>query len=231
MIPKTIHYCWFGRKPIPEIVRMYMMTWKTFLSDYEIKEWNEDNFDINVCDFVREAYENHKYAFVADYVRLHALYNEGGIYLDTDVEIIRNMDNLLNNECFLGLETKERVGTSVIGSVSGCPFISDLLEYYRQHHFIKSDGGFDMKPNTLIMSEYLKKNSSYNVVIYPIDCFSPICYETKKGSPTDKTYSIHHYESSWFPLYRRIETRFWNRLGLRDLQLLFRLMNKLCLVK
>lgn len=225
MIPKIIHYCWFGHKPLPDTVKKYIITWKKYLPDYKIKEWNEDNFDINICDFVREAYDNHKYAFVSDYVRLYALYNEGGIYFDTDVEVLQNMDNLLTNKCFLGLETEKRIGTSVIGSVCKSDFIHDLLRYYERCHFVNDDGSLKMRPNTLIISEYLYLNQPHDIVIYPIEYFSPICYETKKGSPTQNTYSIHHYKASWLPFYRRMEKKFWNFWGLNDKQLLFRIKN------
>ena len=122
-IPKIIHYCWFGKKEKPNIVKKCISSWKVILKDYEIIEWNEENFDISSNNFVRQAYENGKFAFVSDYVRVYALYNYGGIYLDTDVEVFKNFDPLLNNESFWGFEEKNFIATSTIGAQKNNKFI------------------------------------------------------------------------------------------------------------
>ena len=101
MIPKIIHYCWFGRKPLPPLAVKCIESWKKYLPDYTIKEWNEDNFDINIVPYTREAYEVGKYAFVSDYARFYILYHHGGLYFDTDVEVIRPMDDLVGRGAFL----------------------------------------------------------------------------------------------------------------------------------
>ena len=110
-IPKIIHYCWFGRGEKPEIVKRCINSWKENLKDYEIIEWNENNFDININNYVKEAYENKKYAFVSDYVRVYALYNMGGIYFDTDVEVFKSLDEFLQEDSFWGFEEKDYIAT------------------------------------------------------------------------------------------------------------------------
>ena len=116
MIPKIIHYCWFGGKNLPPLAKRCIASWKKYLPDYEIKEWNESNFDINCCDYVREAYQAKKWAFVTDYVRLFVLVNEGGIYMDTDVEVIGSLDYFLENEAFSGLENSSYISTGIMAS-------------------------------------------------------------------------------------------------------------------
>ena len=128
---KKIHYCWFGGKKLPNDVKKCIKTWQKWLPDYEIKEWNESNFDINSHPFVKEAYENKKWAFVSDYVRIYALYNEGGIYLDTDVKILKDVTNVVDKDMFLGLEDSGYVGTAVIGvKEKNNKYIKDILDYY-----------------------------------------------------------------------------------------------------
>lgn len=227
MIPKKIHYCWFGGKEKPKSVLEYIETWKKFLPDYEIIEWNEGNFDINKLRFTKEAYQAKKYAFVADVCRLYALLLEGGIYFDTDVEVIKNFDELLSNNVFIGWECEKskRVGTAVIGSEVNNQFISKVYKYYSDLPFILDNGLFNSKPNTLVISSMLEKES--NVVIYPTDYFSPIDFETKQIRITNNTYSIHHFSGTWLPKYRQIESKFWETIGFRDRQILYKLMRKM----
>src|SRR6187402_3325286 len=144
MIPKTIHYCWFGKGKMPKLVNKCIESWKKHLPDYEIKEWNEDNFDVNIIPFTTEAYKSKKYAFVSDYARFKILYDEGGIYLDTDVEVFRNFDNFLDNETFTGFETIERVNPGIIMGAQKCnTFMKEMFESYNNCHFIKKDGSFN----------------------------------------------------------------------------------------
>ena len=114
-IPKVIHYCWFGKGKMPVLADKCIKSWKKYCPDYEIIEWNEENFDINCCDYVREAYENRKFAFVTDYVRLYAMYTYGGIYMDTDVELLKPLDSFLQDAAFIGFENKESIATAIIG--------------------------------------------------------------------------------------------------------------------
>ena len=113
MIPKIIHYCWFGSNPLSETAQECIASWRKYCPDYEIKEWNENNFDLNCCNFVKEAYEAKKWAFVRDVARLKIIYEEGEIYLDTDVQVVKSFDDLLNNQCFLGEETSGCIKTGL----------------------------------------------------------------------------------------------------------------------
>ena len=229
MIPKKIHYCWFGGKEKPRSVLEYIETWKKFLPDYEIKEWNEGNFDVNKLQFTKEAYQAKKYAFVADVCRLYALLSEGGVYFDTDVEVVKNFDGLLSNNAFIGLECEKskRVGTSVIGAEANNSFISKAYNYYSDIPFILDNDLFNSKPNTLVISSMLVQEEEGNVVVYPTDYFSPIDFETKRIRITNNIYSIHHFSGTWLPKYRQLESKFWKALGLRDRQILYKLMRKM----
>ena len=140
MIPKIIHYCWFGRNPLPPLAKKCIASWKKHLPEYEIKEWNEDNFDLDMFPYDREAYDNRKFAFVTDIVRLYALYNEGGIYMDTDVEVLKSLDGFLHHTAFSGFENETDVPTGIMASEKGGLWAKENLEYYNGRHFVKSDG-------------------------------------------------------------------------------------------
>lgn len=208
MIPKTIHYCWFGGKEMPAQLKKYIKSWKKYCPDYEIKLWNEENFDINSNQYVKEAYENKKYAFVTDYVRLFALYNYGGIYMDTDVELVKPLDELLAHKAFSGFEGIGYVTTGILASEKENPLFKVLLNYYADKHFINKDGTFDMTTNvqtiTGILSKMgLNKNNKYqeleNITLYPSDYFCPIDWKTKEKNITSNTYAIHWFAGSWVP--------------------------------
>jgi len=208
LIPKKIHYCWFGDDPMPESAEKCMETWKKYCHDYEINEWNESNFDINCCDYVREAYEAKKWAFVSDVARLYALVNHGGIYLDTDVELIKPLDGILSCEAFSGFEKKDRIATAVMACVKGHILFAEFLDEYRNLHFVNADGSYDFTPNvsriTNTCLKYgLKLDNSLQKIngltLFPCDYFYPKDFETGKTSITDNTYSIHHYDGSWLP--------------------------------
>ena len=146
-IPKKIHYCWFGNNELPEEQKKYIETWKKHCPDYEIKEWNEKNFDINSNKYVKEAYEAKKFAFVSDYVRLHALYNEGGIYMDTDIEVLKSFDVFLKHTAFIGFEDLKHIGTGVIGAEKGNKWIRLLLKDYDNISFYTKNGEIDLTTN------------------------------------------------------------------------------------
>lgn len=214
MIPKVIHYCWFGKKPIPDKYKQYIDSWRKYCPDYEIKEWNESNFDINDSDFAKEAYERKKWAFVSDYVRLKIIYDEGGIYLDIDVELIKSLDNFLNCRCFFGTEPSGYVNTGIgFGAERHNPVIEKMLHQY-DNHFVLADGSFDMKPcpqkNSIIIFDLGYQYNKYNiwqneeVAVYPPDFFCPLDYDTGKLSLTERTVSIHHYGASWHNLWSEI---------------------------
>lgn len=226
MIPKIIHYCWFGRNPKPESVLRYIQTWKDKMPDFEIKEWNEDNFDIERLAFTREAYEKGKYAFVSDVARIYALINEGGIYFDTDVAVIKRIDDrLMRQSSFVGFEDESLVGTAIIASEPNHPFWIKFFSYYGKHKFILEDNSLNMIPNVNILTKMLMENgllcnNSYqtieNVTIYPKDYFSPKSYLTGKTKRTINTYTVHDFAGSWLPKapwYVKMEKRIWNSLG------------------
>ena len=144
-IPKVIHYCWFGRNEKPNLFYKCFESWKKYCPDYEIIEWNEDNFDINMIPYVKEAYEAKKWAFVADYARLWIVYHYGGIYLDTDVELLRPLDNLLASEAFFGSEDEKSIATGLgFGARKGNNVVKCMLLDYSDQHFKNKDGTYDL---------------------------------------------------------------------------------------
>ena len=208
MIPKKIHYCWFGGNPLPEDVQKYIETWKKFCPDYEIKEWNEQNFDIHRNQYVEEAYQQKKWAFVSDVARIYALYTEGGIYMDTDVEVVRNLDPLLNVRGFLGFEGTQWIATNLVGFEAGHELLKMFLDSYDYRSFVREDGTLDQTTNveelTKLLVEYYqlvlngeKQNLAKGIIIYPTDYFSPYDYIQGKLNRTEHTYTIHWFSQSW----------------------------------
>ena len=207
MIPKTIHYCWFGRGEMPELAKKCVASWHKYMPDWEFRLWNEDNFDVNQTAYTMEAYEAKKYAFVSDYVRLWALNNEGGLYLDTDVEAFKPFDDLLNHKAFAGFEGSKRlpVGTCVMASQAGGEWIKEQLDYYNGRHFVNTDGSFDLTTNVQFMNAkmceqgFMQNGSEQDfkdVHIFPVDYFSPR-HTTGEYIRTDNTYCEHLGLASW----------------------------------
>lgn len=222
MIPKIIHYCWFGGKELPKLAKRCLASWKKYCPDYEIKCWNESNFDVNSNQYVKEAYENKKYAFVTDYVRLYALYNFGGVYMDTDVEVIKNIDDFLNCKGFSSFESTNLVPTGILASEKELPIIKELLEYYTNKKFINADGSFDTTPNTKTITDTfvkygLKQNNKKQVIkdftFYESDYFCPIDCKTKVKKITDNTYTIHWFAGSWLPYKEKLKLKLYEILG------------------
>lgn len=223
-IPKIINYCWFGHGEKPEDVKRYMKTWRKYCPDYKIIEWNEENFDINLNNYVKEAYDAKKYAFVTDYVRLFALYKYGGVYLDTDVEIIRPIDNFLKDKAFFGFENNDLISTGIIGAEKNNELIKDLMNEYKNLHFIKEDGEYDLTANTarittLSVKKYgLIPKSSYQelkngvATIYPYDYFSPKNWRTGIINITKNTYMIHHFSGSWLSKEKKERLEYKNKI-------------------
>jgi len=215
-IPKIIHYCWFGGKEMPDIVKECIESWKSHLSGYEIIEWNENNFDIRSNLYVKEAYEAGKFAFVSDYARVYALFNFGGIYLDTDVEVFKPFDDLLHHESFWGFEQENYIATSTIGARKGNTLIQLFLDSYNGKNFINDDGSYDDLTNVAIVSEILKNkglkmNGQYQEIekigtFYPQTYFSPYDYINCRKFFTEKTYAMHHFYKSWLPPKARIKS-------------------------
>ena len=196
-----------------------MKTWKKHLPNYQIVEWNESNFDINIVPFTREAYKQGKYAFVSDYVRLYALYHHGGIYFDTDVEVLKSFDDLLDSPGFIGYDSKDCLGTAVMASEKGNKLISHFLDYYQNTKFDDSQ----IQPNTKVLSRILKDqgvilNNTFSKVkdliyLYPIDYFIVQTFDEYRKYLTANSYSIHHYEASWLPWIGRLRTMFLKNIG------------------
>ena len=206
MIPKKIHYCWFGGNPLPEDAKKYIESWKKYCPDYEIIEWNESNFDINSNIYVKEAYESKKWAFVTDYVRLYAMYNYGGIYMDTDVEVLKPLDPFLKHEAFSGFETSDYIPTGIMACKKHFDLFKELLDYYNDRHFILKNGQFDTTTNVITITNICKKyglkpNNTYQEVrgfaLYPNDYFCPKSHVTGEIKTTDNTVTIHHFAGSW----------------------------------
>lgn len=215
-IPKIIHYCWFGGKDKPEVIKKYINSWKEKLRDYEIKEWNESNFDISSNIFVKQAYESGKYAFVSDYVRVYALYNYGGIYMDTDVEVKQPFsDEILGNDSFWGFEEKNYIATSTIGTKKGNKLIKRFLDSYDGKAFIKEDGEIDTLTNVAIVSNIIegigiRLDGTYQRIegictVYPQEYFSPYDYINCYSKANENTYTIHHFYKSWLPYKEKIK--------------------------
>lgn len=207
MIPKKIHYCWFGRGPMPELALMCINSWHKHMPDYQYKLWNEDNFDINSVPYVKEAYESKKYAFVTDYVRLYALYTEGGIYMDTDVEVLKSYDDLLGLSGFTGYEGSKHLPpvTGTMASEAGNAWVKEQLDSYVGVHFIKPDGTLDTTTNTTRISNIMKeggfvqdgKEKVYkDMHIFPVDYFCPRQTSGERLF-TENTYCDHHFMGSW----------------------------------
>lgn len=207
MIPKIIHYCWFGRGELPELAQECIASWHQFMPDWEYKLWNEDNFDVNMVPYTKEAYEARKYAFVSDYVRLWALYNEGGIYLDTDVKVFKPFDDLLTQKAFAGFEGSKHVpmGTCVLASEAGGQWVEEQLKNYQDRHFVHSDGSFDLTTNVQFISAKMQeqgfvqdgKEQEYeDLHVFPVEYFCPR-HTTGEYLRTDNTYCDHLGMGSW----------------------------------
>lgn len=213
MIPKVIHYCWFGYNQIPDSSKKCISSWKKFFPSYEIKEWNETNFNVNIIPYTRQAYMAKKYAFVSDYARFWILYRYGGLYFDTDVEVIKAMDDIIEKGPFMGMEVPAKKGGYPlvapglgIGAVPGLGLYKLLLEQYASLSFLNPDGSLNQKTVVAITTELLvglglQPNNCVqriaDVWIYPSDYFNPKDSITGKLCITDNTRSIHWYMNSW----------------------------------
>ena len=204
-IPKIIHYCWFGGKPLPDDAKKCIATWKKYCPDYKIIEWNEKNFDLNSNIYVREAFEAQKWAFVTDYVRLYVMYNYGGIYMDTDVELVDSLDNFLQDKAFSGFESQKSIPTGIMACQQNFSLFGEFLGYYKDRHFVKN-GVVDTTTNVTIITKTCKKyglkrnNTRQNIrgfVLYPKDVFCPKDCLTSKVYKTKNTVAIHHFSGSW----------------------------------
>ncbi len=207
MIPRIIHYCWFGRGPLPELAIKCIKSWHTYMPDYEYKLWNEDNFNVNSIPYTKEAYECGKYAFVTDYVRLYALYTLGGIYMDTDVEVLKPYDDLLNLPGFTGYEGSKTHPpvTGTMASEPGHPWVKEQLDAYNGIHFTDDDGNMNLMTNTTRIARIMraggfvqdgKKQVYKDMHIFPVEYFCPR-QTTGEILITDNTYCDHRFMRTW----------------------------------
>lgn len=232
MIPKVIHYCWFGGKNLPRSAERCIESWRKFLPDYKIRRWDESNFPIDEIEYTAQAYKDRKYAFVSDYARFKILYEYGGLYFDTDVEIIRNMDDIVAAGPFMGCEGSFREGQSPmrlavatglgLGAEPGMELYSKLIELYKKLEYVRPNG--KAAPDTvvthvtrLLVEEGLENSAEPQrvggVTVYPVDYFCPISVGTGKLIITQNTRSIHHYDQTWQSPSRRIGRKLVLALG------------------
>lgn len=213
MIPKIIHLCWMSGDPFPSDIQKCIDSWKRILPDYEIWLWDTKRFDLSTSVWMTEAYDKKKYAFCADYIRMYALFNYGGVYLDSDVEVLRSFNDLLTLPYFIGYESKQYFEAAVIGAEKGNPFIGDVLAYYKDRHFVKENGSLDIQimPEVMMnvtnskwkrvlineISDFINDPTIINV--FPYDWFSPIDSTGKRYvlRVSKNTYCIHHFASAW----------------------------------
>lgn len=231
MIPKKIHYCWFGRNPLPESAQKCIASWRKFFPDYEIIEWNEDNFDVNSIPYTAQAYQAKKYAFVSDYARFKILYEHGGLYFDTDVEVIRPMADIVDAGPFMGFEINpgpEREYGAVnpgvgIGATKKMSLYESVLDYYGQLNFIKPDGSYNITDAVVnITTRELVKAGLQDVpgiqtigdiTVYPADYFNPFDDATGRLNKTRNTRTIHWFTKTWLNVspWRQVLTRYAHR--------------------
>ncbi len=223
MIPKVIHYCWFGGAELPPLAKRCIASWRKFLPDYEIVEWNEKNFDVNQILYTRQAYAAKKYAFVSDYARFKILYDQGGLYFDTDVEVIRPLDDIIANGPFMGCETDADPSTGTpmtvapglgLGARVGEPLYMEILDYYDKLSFIGSDGQHNLLTVVDYTTDLLRRHglkdvpgiqSCFDILIYPKEYFCPYYHTIVRPTPNSRT--IHWYAGTWLSPRRRLFTR------------------------
>lgn len=212
MIPKTIHYCWFGGNPLPSDMKKCISSWKKHCPDYMIKEWNESNFDVNSHPFIAAAYKAKKWAFVSDYARLKIIYDNGGIYFDTDVQLLQNMDELLQYDSFIGVQQVGKHITTGLGfgAVEGSEMIGEMLQEYDSVIF-SEDNLLEVACPLLNMKPFIRRGYVYteeiqkiqDTMVFPPKYFDPLSPGDSDNLLCDETISIHHYSATWLSKKRR----------------------------
>ncbi len=240
MIPKVIHLCWLSGDPYPAKISRCLSTWEKYLPDYEVMLWDTKRFDLESSIWVKQAFEKKKYAFAADYIRFYALYNYGGIYLDSDVEVLKSFDDLLDLPYFMGAEKAQTPEAAIIGAEKGCDWIKACLDYYKDRPFINDDGSLNIKTVPDIMISQIKQikpirvlslkdslnirqlNMEKEVLEFHDAFFSPKIFDSREVEITPYTYAIHHYQNSWFSpkakLYYRLRAWFVKFLGQKTIR-------------
>ena len=224
MLPKVIHYCWFGGKPLPKPAVRCIRSWEKYLPEYEIIEWNEKNFDVNSVPYVAEAYRCGKYAFVSDYVRFWVLYRYGGLYFDVDVEMIAKIDDIVERGNFMGYEHGMSIAPGLgLGLEPGMPIVRTLLDEYERSHFL-IDGRMMMSRTVvnvvtdLLLPQGVRRvddgiDRIGDIYIYYPEYFSPLDHRSDVLMITENTRSIHHYDASWKSPSQKIKDRFIRIIG------------------
>lgn len=212
-IPKKIHYCWFGGKPLPDFAVKCIDSWRKFFPDYEIIEWNESNYDVRKIPYISQAYEAKKYAFVSDYARFDILYQFGGIYFDTDVEVIKDMSPILKKGAFAGIESAGSLAAGLgISSPAATSIFKEILDSYNNESFFNTDGTYNLKTVVDRVSDIFRLHGFtdavaiqkiQNIYIYPMEYFCPKDIRTLELHVTNNTYTIHHYDASWMDEWKK----------------------------
>lgn len=251
MIPKIIHLCWLSGDPYPQKIQRCLDSWKVHLPDYEVMLWDCNRFDLKSSRWVEQAFGARKYAFAADYIRMFALYNYGGIYLDSDVEILKSFDEFLELPYFVGVENAGTIEAAIIGAEKGCDWIKACLDYYQDREFVKEDGQMDIRMLPEIMNETIQKLKPVYVLpsgssiaelkkkekdmqerlyVLPCEYFSPKVFDSRQVILTPHTYAIHHYQNSWFShkafVYYRTRTLLIRVFGYRFVRNIERFLRK-----
>ena len=229
MIPKIIHYCWFGGKPLSKLTKKCIKSWKKYCPDYQIIEWNETNFDVNCNPYVKEAYQAKKWAFVSDVARLHALVSMGGIYMDTDVELLKPLNDFLSLEAFSGFESEDKIPTGLMASEKGQVLFQELLNDYNEASFYNEDGTLNLTTNVVrITNVCLKyglilnnqKQTVNGFTLFPSEYFCPKNIHTGDIVITQNTYAIHYFDGSWLPARKRFIVRLQKLFGYKFVRFL-----------
>lgn len=228
MIPKKIHYCWFGGNPLPILAQKCIESWKKYLPDYEIIEWNEANYDVHKIPYISQAYQAKKYAFVSDYARVDILNEHGGVYFDTDVEVLKDMSPILAKGPFLGIEAAGAINNGLgMAAKQGDAILKEILDSYCQDAFLNPDGTYNLKTVVERVSDIFRAHGFTNNVeeiqeianysIYPAEYFSPKNVVTGIIRITENTYTIHHYDASWLEDWQKSvqinKHKIFNKLG------------------
>lgn len=214
MIPKLIHYCWFGKNEKPSSVKQCIETWKRFLPDYQLMEWNENTFQIDYCAYSKQAYESKKYAFVSDVARLYALSQYGGIYFDTDIEVLKSLDSYLSSNMILAFESTSVLMTGFFATSPFNPIIDELLRDYKKRKFVNIDGSYNITPNTRYLTDCMRKYGlvvngraqklENNVQVFEIDVFGGFDADNSMYDISESTILVHRCNASWMGTKNRI---------------------------
>ena len=236
MIPKKIHYCWLGGKPLPPLAEKCIASWKKFCPDYEIVCWNESNYDFTKHPYMKQALEAKKWGFVPDYARLDILYQYGGIYLDTDVELVKCLDDLLECKFYAGFESEKVIALGLgFGAEAGHPLLKEMMDDYDNYSFINEDGNLNLLPSPVIQTDLLLKKGlifdtgniqclNNETTIYPVRYFAPKNGCFNRYILTPDTYSIHRYAASWMTAGGRFRAMFSKVIGYDNYNALKRLL-------